>query len=130
MGGYGSGRRPEKYDGTVEECHSLDINKMIRGKWIEPGRRTSGIIQWKAFRRVVASIKHDAHLDKLSPYIRLCSYNPIPVDFKVALTTTYPNYGGGSVLVYVPILWEASRQTVFGMGAKIFYLPDMPESHL
>ena len=95
MGGYGSGP-PEKYRGTVEACRSLDIREMLRQKWIEPGRRTSGIIKWLFAGKEVASIGHEGRMDAQSAHLRLYyTHNQTDhIDYIVNFTTTSPNYGG------------------------------------
>ena len=37
MGGWGSGRQPYKYEYTVEDCLSIDVGLMLRGKRIKIG---------------------------------------------------------------------------------------------
>ena len=71
MGGYGSGREPEKYFSTVEETQGLDINMMVKGKWIESGRRTSGILKWHVAGKEIASIGFEARVDIQPPSLRL-----------------------------------------------------------
>jgi hypothetical protein len=96
MGGYGSGRHEEKYCGTIEGCRSLNINDMIKGKWIEPGHHTSGIIRWHIAGKEVASIRHDDRMDLWPPYLRrYYTYNKTEhYDYKVHCTTTKPYYEG------------------------------------
>jgi len=96
MGGYGSGREPEKYFRTVEECHSIDISKMVRGEWIGANRRTSGIIRWHRAGKEIASVGFEARVDIHPPYLRLYySLNRTDhIDYKVYLTTSRPKYGG------------------------------------
>jgi hypothetical protein len=100
MGGYGSGRQAEAYDGTVEESLSLDVNHFVREGIIRKECKTSGTISWPQFTGMTSSIGYEAYCDKDSGNICL-SYTLRHLvlgdkDFKyyVDLVTTEPNFGG------------------------------------
>jgi len=123
VGGYGSGRRPEKYNGTVEECRSLDISEMLRRKWIVPGRYTSGIIEWKVRDRVVASITHEDRMDLKPAHLRLyyTRNETNRIDYKVGITTTRPNYGGLRYWFICPSCSKRTRKLYF-LGGQGYFL--------
>lgn len=99
MGGSGSGswyRWNSKT--TVEDGLTIDLCKLIRHKLVVPGKHVSGSIIWSRVRdgEKVASIGYEANLiNPDTAWMRLhYSHNGKPVDYRVHLTTTCPNYGG------------------------------------
>ncbi len=122
MGGYGSGRAPEKYFCTVEECHSIDIGNMVRGQWIEPGRRTSGTIKWHVAGKEVASIGFEGRMDGWPPFLRLYyTYNRTErIDYNVSIATSRPNYGGNRYWFLCPSCWARIGKLHLASGQKYF----------
>jgi len=122
MGGYGSGRQVEKYFCTVEECYGLDINKMVRGKWFEPRRRTSGTIKWHVGDKEVASIGYEGRMDLSPPYLRLYyTWNQTDhIDYKVCFTTSRPNYGGDRYWFLCPSCMKRVGKLHLAPGQKYF----------
>jgi hypothetical protein len=96
MGGYGSGRYAEKYGYTVEDCLIININKMFRQKWIEPGKWSRGTLKWTRGGRETGSIGYQAMMDVEPPFIRI-HYTWRKTenrDYRVNLSTTNPYFGG------------------------------------
>ena len=100
MGGFGSGRQGGRP--TVEDCLTLDINKLLRDRCLVPGRWMGGVLRWTVVGtgRELASVGYSADLaDPAAARMRLyfgrgegearrehvCT---------VRLTTTRPRYGG------------------------------------
>ena len=99
MGGPGSGNwfrwssRP-----VVENGLTLDLCRLIRQRYISPGKWVSGTLQWSNVHtgEPTASIGYEANMaDPDNAWIRLhYKRNDTPEDYKVRLATTCPNYGG------------------------------------
>jgi len=96
MEGYGSGRRPESYVYTVEDCLFLDIITMIEGKWIKFGCNSFGMLKWTIDQKEIASVCYEACMASDPVHIRLhyTWRKTEKLDYKVFLTKTFPNYGG------------------------------------
>lgn len=96
MGGYGSGRRPESYVYTVEDCLFLDICLMIKRKWVRLGCNSFGMLEWKMNNEEVGSIRYESCMAYDPPYVLLYYTwrKTEKLDYKVFLTKTLPNYGG------------------------------------
>lgn len=96
MGGYGSGR----YSGmpVVESGLTLDISRLIRKRFIVPGKHVAGAISWTntTTGEKTAEIGYDASmLPDEANWVRLrYTVNSQPMDYKVALVTSPCNYGG------------------------------------
>ena len=69
MGGIGSGRRSGSGRNTVEDCRSLDINKLQRTGCLEPG--WAGAWQWTRDGERVAWINLRAETDRLHLWYRV-----------------------------------------------------------
>jgi hypothetical protein len=96
MGGYGSGWRGSK-KATVDESLALSASSLVRKKALVAGARTSGTWGWSyPGEGVHATIGYDADAsDPDNAWLRLhYRVNDEPVDYKVRLVTTKPNYGG------------------------------------
>jgi hypothetical protein len=96
MGGFGSGRNRGKYGYTVENCLTIDLNKMFRQKWIVPGKGFSGTLKWPSGDRETGSIRFESRMDVDSPYIRI-HYTWKKTenrDYRVYLAVSYPYFGG------------------------------------
>jgi len=99
MGGDGSGcyvRWSSKT--TVEEGLTLDLCKLIRMKLIIPGRHVSNSLIWSRVSdgEKIGSIGYEANLKTPhGAWMRLrYKHKDTPLDYKVRLTTTRPNFGG------------------------------------
>src|SRR5215207_8985326 len=73
MGRIGSGRRGGSGRNTVENCRSLDINKLQRTGCLEPG--WAGSWQWTREGEQVASIGLRAATDRVSISYRVRIYD-------------------------------------------------------
>jgi hypothetical protein len=99
MGGSRSGRWRWQDKGiTVEECLVLSIADLLRQRLIVPGAWTSGSLSWKPAGEAepIATIGFEADVaDPARASMRLrYTLNDKPVDYRVRLTTTRPNFGG------------------------------------
>jgi hypothetical protein len=101
MGGQGSGRtstRSLSKKATVEESLVLTASTVVRQKALVPGTRTTGSWSWAhdGDDRPYATIGYEADLtDDSNAWLRLhYQANGQPVDYKIRLRTTTPNYGG------------------------------------
>jgi hypothetical protein len=98
MGGYGSGSwYSYNTKSTVEDCLTLSLPNLMRNKFVVPGRHSRVPLTWTNSRgENVASIHLEANLkDPEYSWMRLV-YNKSkqPMDYRVRLATTQPNYGG------------------------------------
>ena len=97
MGGSGSGWRGAK-NATVDDSLVLDMATLVRKRALVIGAWTSGSWGWKYEGDVTphATIGYEANLhDQHNAWIRLhYPRNDVPVDYKVRLVATKPNYGG------------------------------------
>ena len=100
MGGYGSGRSSGGGKITVEDCLTLDINKLVRDRFISPGIHGIGNLIWKNSVTGVerGSIGYEVNtLSHSIPWIRLfytMTQTGENVDFRIYLQTTEPYFGG------------------------------------
>jgi hypothetical protein len=101
MGGYGSGLTPERTAAkktTVEDSLVLTASSLVRQKALIPGTRTVGSWSWidEGEDRPFATTGYEADLtDESNAWLWLrYQVNGEPVDYKVRLVTTKPNYGG------------------------------------
>lgn len=104
MGGYGSGRYPDTYNYTVEDCLTIDINWLKRKGHIKAGYSSSGILTWSRNGNVTSSLALTTHLDADPPYICLLyTWNKTEKrDYRVFLATTRPYYGGTRYWFHCP----------------------------
>jgi len=115
MGGSGSGRL---YGGglTVEDCLTLDINKLARDRIVDAGTH-SGTLTWAkcATGETVGSMGYEVHVD--GPHIvRLRFYWGQPhFDETVWLETTRPYFGG--------VRWWFTCPRCAGRAAKLHLPP-------
>jgi hypothetical protein len=97
MGGYGSGWQGAKKL-TVEESRVLTISSLMRKKGLVPGAWTSGSWCWtyEGADKPHATISYEADLtDQDDAWLRIHYWTGgQPVDYRVRLETTTPNYGG------------------------------------
>jgi len=101
MGGMGSGREADVYNGTVEESLQLDINRFAREGSIRQGCRSDGIITWKGlFGSTTSSIGYTTQCYGENGHIRLhytvssLAMGEQAVNYAVELFTTRPYFGG------------------------------------
>lgn len=103
MGGFGSTRWGwHSKATTVEECRSLDVNRWTREGIITPDIRQYGSWVWtnSATGERTASIGYEVNTRGPAPWVRLYytvtpwGGDPVSYDYKIALVTTMPNYGG------------------------------------
>jgi hypothetical protein len=97
MGGNGSGWRGPKRS-IVEDCLVLSISELFRQRFIVPGLRRTGSLEWTCERakEPFASIDYEADFRNLkSAGLRLqYVHEGRPVNQWVWLTRTEPHYGG------------------------------------
>ena len=97
MGGYGSGWQGAKKV-TVEDSLVLTASSLVRKKALVPGSWTRGSWGWTydGYDEPHATIGYEANLtDEGNSWLRLhYQASGEPVDYKVQLVTTKPNYGG------------------------------------
>ncbi len=97
MGGYGSGWQGAK-KATVEGSLVLTASSLVRKKALVPGSWTRGSWGWTydGYDEPHATISYEADLtDQGNSWLRLhYRASGEPVDYKVQLVTTTPNYGG------------------------------------
>jgi hypothetical protein len=97
MGGFGSGWQGSK-KATVECSLVLTASSLVRKRALVPCARTSGSWGWTydGDDKPHATIAYEADLtDPENTWLRLrYQRNGEPVDYKVRLVTTKPNYGG------------------------------------
>jgi len=117
MGGYGSGRRPTRNNGTVSDMRRLDVRKMKREGCLEPG--ASGRWGWSRDGETVASVCYQA----LPGALRLV-YNvteqgkgPESLDYRVGLEWTPCYYGGARAWFLCP---TCGRRVAILNGGKVF----------
>ncbi len=96
MGGFGSGRSSGMP--VVESGLTLDINHLIRKRFIIPGKHVYGGIRWTntTTGKKTAEIGYEAAmLPDEANWVRLhYTVNSQPMDYRVWLTTSPCNYGG------------------------------------
>ncbi len=127
MGGVGSGRH-WGYAGygraTVEDGLTLDINKLVRDGIIQPGQWCSGTLRWTrvASGEEVGNIGHEANLiEPRDAWMRLhYEVNGEHQNFRVALKTTRPNYGGRRWWFCCPATGRRVAKLHLPPGGKIF----------
>ena len=99
MGGPRSGRwRWHDKQVTVEECLVLSIADLLRQHLVVPGARTSGSLSWKRTGEAEPFATIGFEADVIGP-TQACmrlryTANSNPVDYRVRLTSTRPNFGG------------------------------------
>ncbi len=97
MGGYGSGWQGSKKI-TVEGSLSLSISALVRKKAITPKARSTGSWCWsyEGADEPHATIGYEANLmDLEAAWLRLhYQADGEPVDYRINLVSTKPNYGG------------------------------------
>jgi hypothetical protein len=94
MGGFGSGRRGGTGRSTVEECCSLDVNRLHREGCLRLG--WSGIRQWTRDGELVAQIGLRSELDRLhlTYRVRIGGGDWESIDEYVRIVRVACRYGG------------------------------------
>jgi hypothetical protein len=116
MGGPGSGQTPARTVAkktTVEDSLVLSASTLIRQKMLVPGARKAGSWSWRydGEDRPFATIGYEADLiDESDAWLRLhYRANGQPLDYKIRLVTTTPNYGGRRWWFICPLSRDAGR---------------------
>lgn len=117
MGGYGSGRRPTRNNGTVTDMRRLDVRKMKREGCLESGR--SGGWQWRRGGEVVASVCYESLPGALRLFytVRESGREPERLDYRVGLEWTPCTYGGARVWFRCP---SCDRRVAILYGGRVF----------
>ena len=97
MGGQGSGWQGTK-SATVEDSLALSVSALFRKRALVAGARTAGSWGWtyEGDNEPHATISYEADLrNQDAAWLRLdYRANGEPVDYRIRLDTTRPNYGG------------------------------------
>ena len=116
MGGYGSGRRPTRNNGTVSDMRRLDVRKMKREGCLEPG--ASGRWGWSRNGETVASVCYHTCLMRYGWCTASANgQGPESMDYRVGLEWTPCNYGGSRVWFRCP---SCHRRVAVIYGGKVF----------
>lgn len=112
MGGYGSGRPWGFGRTTVDDCLSLDVNKLARDGLLRPKVCDFGILNWRntSTGKKISSCAFVLNtMDPSYPCIRityrLCRTNE-EVDFTVRLQVTSPYFGGARWWLTCPLVHD------------------------
>ena len=128
MGGRGSGtwyrwsKKPK-----IDELRPFNINALAKAGYLKEGCYRSGGWEWSRNGEKIASIGFYADTtDKDNPHIRL-KYTvtkhdgeEIPIDYKVKLAKTYPNYGGVRYWFICPHRGRRVAKLYIGAGSNYF----------
>lgn len=125
MGGLGSGRKPFRFDHTVEDYLAIDMG-MLRPQRIKPGGYASGMLYLTINDdQKTDLLQYEIHLRLESPYIRLhCNWITEKVDYRIFLTSTRPNYGGFRYWFSCPICSKRVWKLYLALGSKYFLCRD------
>ena len=117
MGGFGSGRRPTRNNGTVSDMLRLDVRKMKREGCLEHG--ASGRWCWSRDGETVASVCYQALPDALRLVYSISERGkgPESMDYRVGLEWMPCNYGGSRVWFRCP---SCHRRVAVIYGGKVF----------
>lgn len=126
MGGYGSGQQGGCL--TVEDCLSLDLNKLLRDRCLVPGRWKAGSLHWTVVGtgREVASVGYAADLaDPAAAWMRLRfgrgeGKARREHECTVRLTTTRPCFGGRRWWFVCPVSGRRCGKLHIPPGAGVF----------
>jgi hypothetical protein len=110
MGGIGSGRWYRwNTKTTLDDCRSMDINRMVKEGSIKEGCRQSGVWVWTdaETKEQTSSISYECNtLDYNNPYLRIhytITSTGEKIDYKIKLSRSTPNYGGSRLWFLCPI---------------------------
>ena len=127
MGGYGSGRsggRP-----TVEDGLTLDLRRLSKMGWLEPGAWVAGTLHWTTVNtgEEIASIGFQSHLGDDNGYIQLhwTSKDPWSGEVRqrenrITLTTRPQPFGGRRWFFICPRTGESATKLHLPSGAYTF----------
>ena len=111
MGGYGSGRwGAHSKNCTVEDCLTLNLEKLVRERLLRGGLHSSGNLTWttKATGKQVSACGYDLDTVNLNDSWLRLTYTvgsaKEQVNYRVDLTTTKPRYGGLRWWLVCPLL--------------------------
>ena len=124
MGGLGSGRYSGCGKATVEDGLTLDINKLVRDWQLRPGSWYAGTLRWTRLStgEEVATIGYEVNAtDPYSAWFRVhYNVNEEPQDYRIALDTTSPNYGGRRWWFLCPARGIRVAKLHLSSGGQIF----------
>ncbi len=129
MGGHGSGRwNWHTKATTVEECRHIDAGRWMREGILAPDLRRWGGWVWKHgyTGEQTASIGYEVNSTTAYPWVRLfytitpTGGEPQHYDYRIALTTTQPHYGGLRWWWICPLVKDGRR---CGRRVGKIYLP-------
>ena len=117
MGGYGSGRRPTRNNGTVSDMRRLDVRKMKREGCLEPGASGGAGAGAATVKRWRPSV--------ITPCLMRYGWCTASangagargMDYRVGLEWTPCNYGGSRVWFRCP---SSHRRVAVIYGGKVF----------
>ena len=117
MGGFGSGRRPTRNNGTVSDMRRLDVRKMKREGCLEHG--ASGRWCWSRDGETVASVCYQALPGALRLMYSVTEQGkgPESLDYRVGLEWTPCYYGGARAWFLCP---TCGRRVAILYGGKVF----------
>lgn len=122
MGGIGSGwQGPKKL--TVEESLTLDMKRLVEAGAVAPGRRRSGVWAWRySGEEPFARLSYEANATELGDaWFRISGrVNDEPVDYRIQLETTQPNFGGLRWWFICPLSGQRAAKLHLPPGAKYF----------
>jgi hypothetical protein len=125
MGGYGSTRwgwhSPKM---TADSGLRLTMSTLIREGQIKPGLWVKGSLWWRnsGSGETVATISYESNMESQEgAYMRLqYNANGQPMDYRVALVTTRPHYGGIRWWFVCPKSGERAAKLFLPPGATLF----------
>ena len=111
MGGYGSGlgRCGNKKD-TVEDCLTLNVDKLVRNRVLYSGLHSYGTLTWTntAIGKKISSCGYEVNSESPSASWFRLSYTVTrteeKVDYTIRLTATKPNLGGSRWWFICPLV--------------------------
>jgi len=128
MGGRNSGNWYRCSTTTkIDELRPFCINKLAKAGYLKEDSYLGGGWQWSRNGEKIASIGFYVDTtEKYNPYIRF-KYTvtkhdgeEIPIDYKVKLTRTYPNYGGVRYWFICPHTGRRVAKLYIGAGCNYF----------
>lgn len=110
MGGYGSGRSGTR--STVENCLSVDANKLAKWKFFKPGTRWGNITwSWRGEKSASCGI-----LVKFDDYRTICVFQYNSREITVNLSWYTPGFGGRRYFFLCPVCGQRMRTLHFRGG--------------